>query len=105
MSRACRILLAQGGNLLLFAKRERENVFCTWRTFSNAFSEDFWHAIELALDAVQTASNADRVVKDGVLCIVRICLVAGLELVEAENIVNDFLFLEAGLAGCVRACS
>lgn len=75
-----------------------------WRTFSNAFGEELWHAIKLALDAIQAASDTDRIVEDGVLGIMRICLLAGLELVEAENIIDDLLLLASRLAGGLPAC-
>jgi hypothetical protein len=74
------------------------------RTFSNAFGEELWHAIELALDAIQAASDTDRIVEDGVLGVVRIRLLAGLKLVEAENIIDDLFFLASRLAGGLPAC-
>jgi hypothetical protein len=75
-----------------------------WRTFSNAFGEELWHAIELALDAIQAASDTDRIVEDGVLGVVQIRLLAGLKLVEAENIIDDLFFLAGRLAGGLPAC-
>lgn len=68
------------------------------------FGKELGHAVELALDAVQALSNADGIVEDGVFGVMGVGLLAGLCLVEAENIIDDLLLVRIGLACWQVAC-
>ena len=64
--------------------------------------EEFRHAVELRLDAVEAAGDGDGVVEDGILGVVGVGLVRGLELVEAEDIIDDLLISSVwARAACV----
>ena len=58
----------------------------------NGLGEELGHAVELRFYAVQALGDGDRVVEDGVRAVVGVGFVGGLELVEAEDFVDEGLF-------------
>lgn len=56
---------------------------------SHTFCKKLGHAIKLALHAVEALCDADWVVEDSILGVVRVCLVIGLELIEVEDVADE----------------
>jgi hypothetical protein len=73
-------------------------------TLRNALGKDLGHSIELRHDALLALRDGHRVMELSILGVVTVCFVAGLELIIAEDAIDDGLFLLRGLARGMCAC-
>lgn len=73
-------------------------LLCRLHTLCITLRENYRHAVELAFDAIETFGDADWVMENCGLSVVRVRFVVRLQLVKGENIVDQFLFLRCCLA-------